>query len=74
MELATFSRPGAVVIKSEGTVISSLIKSEGTAISNLGSAKNNYDAGAPSGAASGTASTIKPNPTSSLPLTFSPGD
>ena len=67
MELATFSRPGAVVIKSEGTVIS-----------NLGSAKNTYDAGAPSGAASGTASTIKPNPTSSLPLslplTFSPGD
>lgn len=67
MGLATFSRPGAVVIKSEGTVISS-----------LGSAKNNYDAGAPSGAASGTASTIKPNPTSSLPLslplTFSPGD
>lgn len=33
MELATFSRPGAVVIKSEGTVISS-----------LDSAKNNYDA------------------------------
>lgn len=63
MELATFSRPGAVVIKSEGTVISS-----------LDSAKNNYDARAPSGAASGTASTIKPNPTSSLPLTFSPGD
>lgn len=67
MELATFSRPGAVVIKSEGTVISS-----------LDSAKNNYDAGAPSGAASGTTSTIKPNPTSSLPLslplTFSPGD
>ena len=63
MELATFSHPGAVVIKSEGTVIS-----------NLGSAKNTYDARAPSRAASGTASTIKPNPTSSLPLTFSPGD
>lgn len=63
MELATFSRPGAVVIKSEGTVISS-----------LGSAKNNYDAGAPSGAASGTASTIKPNPIGSRPSTFSPGD
>ena len=62
MELATFSRPGAVVIKSEGTVISS-----------LGSAKNNYDAGAPSGAASGTASTTKPNPIGSRPSTFSPG-
>ena len=63
MELATFSRPGAIVIKSEGTVISS-----------LGSAKNNYDARAPSRAASGTTSTIKPNPIGSRPSTFSPGD
>lgn len=35
-----------------------VIKSEGTVISSLGSAKNNYDARAPSGAVSGTASTI----------------